>query len=622
VNARPVDRKLAAILSADVEGYSRLMGDDEVATVRTITAYREVIATGVARHAGRVVDAPGDNVLAEFASAVDAVQCAVEIQRELRSRNAPLPASRQMWFRIGINLGDVIVEGERLYGDGVNIAARLESLAEGGGICLSGTVYDQIEGKVPIDATFLGEHAVKNIARPVRVYRLRLEPGSPSMGARGRSGSPRRRRLAMGVTIALLVALGTAGTFGWRWLKRAVPSAGLVLPDRPSVAVLPFANLSRDPTQEYFSDGVTEDLITSLSKLSGLFVIARNSVFTYKGRAVNVGDVGHELGVRYVLEGSVQRAGDRVRITAQLVDVTTGYHVWAERYDREVRDIFAVQDDVTQHIVGALAVQLTEGERGRLGRVATSNPEAYDLTLQGRKELKRTTREANAEARRLFVKALDLDPEFARASVGLGWAHLQSWQLLWSTDPESLERARELAQRGLARDDTLADAHRLLAQIHLWKKEHDAAIAEAQVTVALAPNDADGHETLAEVLGWAGQPEESLRRIRQAMRLNPRYPFDYLWTLGHAYFLAGRAQDAVDALKTVVERNPNFVPAHAYLAVLYGEMGRRDEARAEWAAATRLSPTASHSVIRVRLPYRRPADLQRFLDAMHQAGLG
>lgn len=616
-----MERKLAAILSADVEGYSRLMGQDEVATVRTITAYRDAIASAVARRAGRVVDAPGDNVLAEFSSVVDAVQCAVDIQRELQTRNAALPASRQMRFRIGINLGDVIVEGQRLYGDGVNIAARMESLAEGGGICLSGTAYDQVEGKLPLGYDFLGEHAVKNIARPVRVYRVRLAPGASSVLSRWRRDAQRRRVYMVVAAVAVLVVLGAAGSFGWRWLQAPASLSGLALPDRPSVAVLPFSNLSRDPAQEYFSDGVTEDLITGLSKVSGLFVIARNSVFTYKGRAVNVGEVGRDLGVRYVLEGSVQRAGDRVRITAQLVDASTGYHVWAERYDREVRDIFAVQDDVTQHIVGALAVKLTEGERGRLGRAPTGNPEAYDLALRGRTVLKRTTRETNAEARQLFVKAVDLDPEFAGAYVGLGWAHLQSWQLLWSTDPESLERARGLAERAIQLDDTLPDAHRLLAQIYLWKKDHDAAIARAERAVAVAPSDADGYETLAEMLGWAGQAEESIRFIRRAMRLNPRYPFFYLWTLGHASYVAGRSRDAMDAFRKIVEQNPNFVPAHAYLAAVLSEMGRDDEARAAWEAASRLSPGASIAVIRQRLPYRRPADLDRFLSAARKVGL-
>jgi adenylate cyclase len=594
------------------------MGQDEVGTVQTITAYREAIAAAVVRRAGRVVDAPGDNVLAEFASVVDAVQCAVDIQRELQGRNTALPASRQMRFRIGINLGDVIVEGERLYGDGVNIAARLESLAEGGGICLSGTAYDQVEGKLSLGYDYLGEHAVKNITRPVRVYRVRLEPGAASPPPRWLPSGRRRRGSMAAVVVATLVVLGAAGWFGWRWFQAP---AALPLPDRPSVAVLPFANMSRDPAQEYFSDGVTEDLITGLSKVSGLFVIARNSVFTYKGRAVNVGAVGRDLGVRYILEGSVQRAGDRVRITAQLVDASTGYHLWAERYDREARDIFAVQDDVTERIVRALAVRLTEGERGRLGRVPTANPEAYDLALRARDVLKQTTRESNAEARRLFMQARQLDPEFAVVCAGLGWAYLQSWQLLWSDDPQNLERARELAEQALKLDDTLPDAHRLLAQVHLWRKEHDIAVAQMERAITIAPNDADAWETLAEVQGWGGQPQESLRNIGKAMRLNPHYPFFYLWTLGHAHYLAGHRPEAIDTFRTLLEVNPNFGPAQAYLAATLGEMGRVDEARAAWLKASRLTPLASIAVIRQRLPYRRAADLDRFLSAMRKSGL-
>jgi adenylate cyclase len=615
-----MERKLAAILSADVEGYSRLMGDDEAATVRTLTEYREAIASIVGRHGGRVVDTPGDNVLVEFSSVVDAVQCAVEIQRELRSRNAALPDSRRMKFRMGINLGDVIVEGRRLYGDGVNIAARLEALSESGGVCLSGAAYDQVEGKLPLGYDFLGEHTVKNIARPVRVYRLRLEPGAVPAPSRPRRRTDRRLVSRIVGMVAILILLGAVGWAGWRWLKGPAFS-GLALPDKPSVAVLPFTNMSQDPTQEYFSDGVTEDLITGLSKVSGLFVIARNSVFTYKGKAVKVGEVSRDLGVRYVLEGSVQRAGSRVRITAQLVDATTGYHLWAERYDREVRDIFALQDEVTQQIIRALAVKLTEAERGRMGRAPTGDPEAYDLVLRGQDEYKRTTREANVQARRLYGRALDLDPDYARAYVGLSWAHLQSWQFLWSTDPESLERARELAERAVALDDTLANGYSLLGQIYLWKKEHDRAIAQAERAVALAPNDADGYETLAEVLGWAGRAEESIRIVRQAMRLNPHYPFFYLWTLGHAYYLTERRPEALDAFSRIVQQNPNFLPAHAYRAVLFTEMGRAKEAREAWEKARQLSPGASLSNLRQRLPYRRSADLDRFLTAAHKVGM-
>jgi adenylate cyclase len=619
MDARPTERKLAAILSADVEGYSRLMSEDEMATVRTITEYREVIASAVAGHAGRVVDSPGDNVLAAFASVVDAVQSAVDIQRELQSRNAELPLAREMRFRIGINLGDVIIDGERLYGDGVNIAARLESLAEGGGICLSGTAYDQIEGKLPFAYEFMGQHTVKNIARAVRVYRLRFQPG-PS-----RRRLPRRRSVnrpvAAGLVAAVaIVLLGAGGWAGWRWV-RTPESAGLPLPDKPSVAVLPFANLSQDPTQEYFSDGVTEDLITGLSKVSGLFVIARNSVFTYKGKPVKVRDVGRDLGVRYVLEGGVQRAGSRVRITAQLVDASTGYHLWAERYDREVLDIFALQDEVTQQIVRTLAIKLTEAEKVRLGRPPTGVLEAYDLVLRGNEQRKRATREGNAEARRLFVQALDLDPEYASAYAGLSWTHLQSWQFLWSTDREGLERARELAERAIALNDTLLEGYHLLGQIYLWRKEHDRAIAQAERAVALAPNGAEGYETLAEILAWSGRPDESIRLIRHAMRLNPQAPFFYLWTLGHAYYVAERRQEALDTLGKIVQRNPNFLPAHAFRSVLFSELGRMKEARQAWDEASRLSPGASMLNLRERLPYKRAADLDRFLTAAHRAGM-
>ena len=357
---------------------------------------------------------------------------------------------------------------------------------------------------------------------------------------------------------------------------------------------------------------------TGLSKVSGLFIIARNSAFTYKGKPVKVREVGRDLGVRYVLEGGVQRAGNRVRITAQLVDATTGYHIWAERYDREVRDIFALQDEVTQQIVRALAVRLTEAEKVRLGRAPTGVLEAYDLVLRGHEERRRTTREANAEARRLFVKALDLDPEYAAAYAGLSWTHLQSWQFLWSTDRESLERARELAERAIALNDTLVDAYRLLGQIYLWKKEHDLARAQAERAVALAPSDADGYETLAEILNWSGRADESIRLIRDAMRLNPHYPFFYLWTLGHAYYLTQRRQEALDAFGKVLQQNPNFVPAHAYRAVLLSELGRMKEAREAWDQASRISPGASMPSLRERLPYKRAADLDRFLTAAHR----
>src|SRR3989442_10622358 len=512
------------------------MGENEVATVRTLTAYREVMATLIRERRGRVVDASGDNLLAEFASVVDAVECAAEIQRELNSRNAQLPVPRRLEFRIGINLGDVIVEGERIYGDGVNIAARVEGLAEAGGISISGTVYDQVKNKLACAYEPLGEHVVKNIREPVRVYRVLLEP-EPAGTGRGIArivGRRSWRRATLSLGLVLFVVAGSVA--GWSLYFRSRPP-GFELPNKPSIALLPFENMSGDAGQEYFSDGITEDLITGLSKLSGLFVIARNSVFAYKGKTLKPAQVSRELGVRYLLEGSVRKAGNQVRITAQLVDATTGYHVWAERYDRDLKDVFALQDEVTQKIVGVLAVKLTVPEKVGLTRAPTGNLEAYDYVLRGKEYRGRTTRDANAEAGKMFRRAIELDPDYAAAYAELGWSHLQAWQFQWSRDPETLQRALELAQQAIARDDSLAGPPCLLGQVYLWKKEHERAIAEAERAVGLAPNDADSYETLAEVLAWSGRADAAIRYIKEAMRLDPQYPFFYLWTLGHAYYL-------------------------------------------------------------------------------------
>jgi len=616
VKSSAVERKLAAIWSADVKGYSRLMGEDEVSTVRTLTTFRDVMATFILERHGRVVDAPGDNVLAEFGSVVDAVECAADVQRELKSRNSALPASRRLEFRIGINLGDVIVDGERIYGDGVNIAARVEGMADAGGIAISGTAYDQVKGKVSLEFDDLGQHSVKNIREPVRIYRVRLDPTSDHR-ARRIPWLARRRPMILAGLVLLLAAAGIAG---WR-LYSGSRSSGLELPRQPSIAVLPFQNMSGDAGQEYFSDGITEDLITGLSKLSGLFVIARNSVFAYKGKPVKPAQVSRDLGVRYVLEGSVRKADNRVRITAQLVDATTGYHVWAERYDRELKDVFTLQDDVTQKIVSVLAVKPTGPEKDRLARPPTDNLDAYDYVLRGMESRRRTTPEANAEAMVMFKKAIEMDPKYAGAYTELGWAHLQAWQFQWTRDPNDLERAFDLAQQALALDDSLPACHSLLSQIYLWKKEHARAIAEAERAVALAPNDADRYETLAEVLTWSGRAQEAIGHIKHAMRLNPQYPFFYLWTLGHAYYLTERNDAAIATFKQLVARNPNFLPAHAFLAALYSGQGRHEQARAEWAAASRLSPHTSLENLKRVLPYSNERDLARVLTAMRQAGL-
>jgi adenylate cyclase len=580
-----MERKLTAILSADVKGYSRLMGDDEEATIRTLTTYREVLATSIHQHRGRVVDAPGDNLLAEFASAVDAVQCALEIQRELKARNAALPAERQMEFRLGLNVGDVVVEGERIYGDGVNIAARLEGLAEGGGICISGTVYDQIKNKLALAYDSLGEQAVKNIAEPVRVYRVQLQP-----------------RVVVPTT-------------------SPEQASTLALPDKPSIAVLPFTNLSGDPEQEYFSDGMTEDLITDLSKLSGLFVIARHSVFTYKGKAVEVAEVSRKLGVRYVVEGSVRKAGNRVRINAQLVDATTGGHLWAERYDRELQDIFALQDEVTQKIVFALKIQLTPEEQARFRQAPTDNLEAYDSFLRGQAYFWRFTREANVQARQLFEKAIELDPQYAGAYAVLSWFYLLEWAAQWSQDPQTLAQGFALAQRAVVLNDSLPLAHTMLGVAYLWQKQHEQAIAEGERAITLGPNYADGYAWLGLSCNFAGRPEEAIEMGEKALRLNPHDPVFYLFIVGFAYRLRGRYEEAITAFKRVLSRNPNFLPARAHLFVAYSEFGQEAEARTEAAEMLRLSPNLSLEGVRQRLPFKDPAEVERCLVAGRKAGL-
>jgi TolB-like protein/Flp pilus assembly protein TadD len=378
--------------------------------------------------------------------------------------------------------------------------------------------------------------------------------------------------------------------------------------------------MSDDPNQEYFSDGITEDLITDLSKVSDLLVIARNSVFTYKGKAVKIEEVGRELGVRYVLEGSVRRAGDRVRITAQLVDAETGGHLWAERYDRELKGVFKLQDDVTQRIVTALAVRLTDDEQERMVGKYTDNLEAYDYTLRGMEYLYRYTKTANAQARQMFQKALDLDPGYASAHSRLGSTYLMDWSLGWNQDPQSLERAFELAQKAISLDDSLPEAHKLLASVYLWKKKHEQAVAVSEKAIAFNPNYADAIAGLGDILSWSGRPKEAIGLVKKAMRLNPIYPVWYLWSLGHAHFLTGRYEAAIATFKRVLNRNPNFHPAHCYLAASYIEKGQREEALAE-IEFLRGGPQPSVKFWRQKLPYKDQAVLEHLFDDLRKAGL-
>jgi len=576
-------RKLTAILSADVKGYSRLMGEDDQTTVRTITAYREVITEVVEKHRGRVVDSPGDNILAEFASVIDAVSSAVEIQEELKARNAELPEERKMKFRIGVNLGDLIHEEERIYGDGVNVAARVESLAEAGGICVSGTVFDHIENKLPLGYEYLGERSVKNITKPVRVYKVLMEPD------------------AVGKVIGEE--------------KMAFP-----LPEKLSLAVLPFDNLSGDLSQDYFSDGITENIITALSTVSDLFVIARNSSFTYKGKPVKVQQVAEELGVRYVLEGSVQRSGDQVRITAQLIDALKGHHLWAENYDRNLNDIFTLQDEVTKEIITALQVKLTQGEQARLEAKGTDNLKAYLKFMQARECLSEVNIESIASGRQLAEEAIALDPKYGSAYRLLGVTHSHdTWLGLSKSPKQSLTKAIELVQKAIELDDGYA--HSVLGFLLSQIGQYDRAVAEAERGVALNPNSADSHTFLGITLRFSGRNQEAIPEFEKAIRLNPIPPGWYLHNLGLAYFRTGRYEEGIKECEKAVRLEPGSLYARLELAAVYGLAGRDEKARAEATEVLRMNPKFALEEFGKRFTAKNQEDKERYLDALRKAGL-
>ena len=618
-------RRLTAILSADAVEYSRLMGDDEEATIRTITEYRKIITEQVKQNDGRVVDSPGDNVFAEFASVVDALKCAVQTQSKITERNDNLPENREMKFRIGVNLGDIAEDGDRIYGDGVNVAARIESLAEPGGICISRTAYDQVKNKLELGYEYLGEHSVKNITEPVRVYKILTEPEAVGKVI----GEKRKTRRGIALAIALILLIGAGGLTGWylyiQQSKRIEPASiekmAYPLPDKPSIAVLPFVNMSDDPKQEYFSDGITENIITDLSKISAFFVISRSSTFAYKGKPVKIKQVAEELGVRYVLEGSVQKSSDKVRINAQLVDAITGHHLWAERYDRDLKDIFAVQDEITQKIVRTLRVEVTEVELERIRRIPTENLNAYESFYRGLEYYRRSSKSSNIQARQMFEKAIELDPRFSVAYVLMGHTYRREWLYRWSQDPQTMERAFELAQKAIELDDSSIFAYELLGYIYLLKdRQHEQAIAVAEKVIALDPNFAGGYGLLAEILGFAGRPEEVIGLMEKAMRLNPRYPAIYLFWLGNAHYQMGRYDEAIAALNSAVIRKPNHLPTHLFLAASYVELSQEEEAQAEVAEILRISPDY-RSGSKTRAPWKDQTVPKRIRAALRKAGL-
>jgi len=617
-------RKLTAILSADVKGYSRLMGEDEEATVRTITAHRKVITSVIQKYRGRVVDSPGDNILAEFVSVVDAVQSGVEIQEVIRAKNAELPDERRMEFRIGINLGDVIQEGERIYGDGVNIAARVEGLADPGGICISGSAYEQIENKLALGYDYIGEHTVKNIVKPIRVYKVPTGPEILQKVTEEKRPAPGWQRAALAVVIALLVVSG--GVAIWKSYRSTTPPIEVAsvekmafpLPDKPSIAVLPFENLSEDPKQEYFSDGLTEEIISALGSIPKLFVIARNSTFTYKGKPVKVQQVAEELGVRYVLEGSVRKGGDKIRISAQLIDALNGYHLWAKRYDRNLEDIFGVQDEITKEIIMAMQVKLTEGEQARATAKGTDNLDAYLKCLQANELIHRVNPESNALAKQLAEEAIALDPEYAWAYYNLGRAHqLDVWLRTSKSPKESIGKAIGFIKKAIALDDTLAVAHGRLGFIYAMIGQYDKAVAQGEKAVAVNRNSAMAHVMLGKTLSFAGRWEESIPPYKKAIRLNPIPPSMYLYSLGLSYGFTGQYEEAITWCEKAVHQEPDALYARIMMTVVYSWSGQDEKARAEAAEVLRIQP--KYTIKKSR--YKRKEDRERFNGALSKAGL-
>jgi adenylate cyclase len=581
-----VQRRLAAILAADVAGYSRLMGVDEEGTLSALKELRRDLADPkIKEHRGRIVKTTGDGLLVEFASVVDAVRCAVEVQYEMAERNVGTPEEQRIQFRIGINLGDIIKDGRDIHGDGVNIAARLEALAEPGGICVNRVVRDQVRDKLDFAFEDAGEQRVKNIARPLRVYRIR--PGRSAGDTMGAARPP------------------------------------LALPDKPSVAVLPFTNMSGDSEQEFVSDGIAEDVITALSRYPSLFVIARNSSFTYKGRAVDVKQVGRELGVRYVLEGSVRKSGNRIRVTAQLVEAGTGNHVWADRYDRDLADIFAVQDEITEAVTIAIAPAIADAELQRAVRKPPDSLDAWAAYQRGLWHLSEANPDDNTIAQKFFQQAIDLDPTFAGGYSGLALAQLQAaavYQKLGLLEAQS--SAEAVARRAVALDGADAEARSCLGWALQARGELQGALSEIERALGMSPNLAVAHGQRGATLIFAGWPKEGLAAVQTSIRLDPRDPFSAIRLLHIAcgLYFSREYEEAIEAAKQLIRSYPDFPMIYRWPAAALGQLGRTAEAKEALDKAVSLAPAAFDMYVRKRVPWFRPEDHAHLVEGLRKAG--
>jgi adenylate cyclase len=628
-----MERRLAAILAADVEGYSHLTELNEEASTATLRMCRAVVEESISAHRGHVFSSAGDGVAAEFPSVVEAIRCAVEIQNEIAERNVSVPEDGRMQFRIGVNLGDVIAEENNLYGTGVNVAVRLEQLAEPGGICISQTVYDQVRKIVEIPFEDIGERRLKHIADPVHVYRIL--PSPLPWFSRFLSRTRRISRLGIAAGVLLLLLAVGAGAFYLRqpvalWDTLLGDKGGLSLPEHASIAVLPFKDMSPTHDQQYFADGIVEELITGLTQFPDLVVMARNSTLTYKDKPVDVRQVGKDLNVRYVVEGSIQRADQNVRVTAQLIDASTGSHIWAERYDREVSNIFAIRDDITQSIAGTLGGVAGKVAKAETARVSEKDPNsftAYDYVMRGWYEWYKLTREGNAAARNLFELATKIDPNYARAYAGLAWTYSSDYDFEWTDDfDKTLKLVLENASRAVRLDHDDYQAHWALGWASLYNRDFEKAMAEYLRARELNPNDSELLAEMSNLLVYVGQPKQAIDQLKKAIQLNPFHESWFVEFLGWAYEQAGMPKEAIETLEPVLDlQNPDddqlwYLPT---LAAAYADpaVGRMDDARKVVKTILSRKPEFSISKNVSELPYKTDEQRDRYVNALRRAGL-
>ena len=627
-----MERRLAAILAADVQGYSHLTELNEEASTATLRMYRAVVEESIAAHHGHVFSSTGDGVVAEFPSIVEAIRCGVEIQNEIAERNASVPDNERMQFRIGVNVGDVIAEENNLYGTGVNVAVRLEQLSEAGGICISQTVYDQVRKIVEMPFEDIGEHHLKNIAEPVHVYRILPSPLPWLKRLFSRTNIHYRRLGVAAGVLLLLLGVAAAGAFYLRQpaaLWDAFLGGGLSLPEHPVIAVLPFDDMSATHDQQYLADGITEELITGLAKFPEFLVMSRNATLTYKDKPMDIGQVGKELNAQYVVEGSIQRSDRNVRVTAQLIDASTGRHLWADRYDREATSIFAIRDDITRSIAGVLG-----GNQGKVGqaeaaRVSAKNPNsftAYDYVMRGWYELYKYDRAGNTAARDLFEQAKKIDPSYARAYAGLAWTYADDYYYQWTDDyDKTLKLALEMASTAVRLDPNDYQAHWALGWAYTYNRQHEKAMAHYLRARELNPNDAELLAEMGNLLIYIGQPKQAIDQVKEAIRLNPNHESWYTEYLGRAYEEAGMPSEAIETLEPVIDEPPTkeqlwLLPTLA-AAYAHPTIGRMDDARKIVKEILSLQPEFSTAEVASEYPYKTQELIDRYVNAVRRAGV-